>query len=1099
MTIKHISRDYSAHKKNIIRPYDEYVGLEIFSFDPKYTKTYLPSDNTLKVKSNAIKTSWKSWSCYKVSNEVNSSGVEYENTNEDMVFSIPYNVVEDGDYRLDFLYEQSNHIHTINKDKNTGADLVGALKIDSPISTVYDEDILFDGENNILKRKYFINKLNKGKHTITISVPHNCYFIGVIIRKQVKYYANNYFGDNSGKNKGNMMLTSATLTISDMTKPSELTCEIGYNDLFECEDSPSGFFIDYMDEVNYYVKDNDGDIERVFGGYISSILPDSDRTKLSIHCADRLVDGQNKYILDQMVLQKGTVSQSNDEYTDAMTKNFNTYGQALKYLCDVHEVTLNSNISKNFLVDGEKYSQGFSILFGKKKNIKKVTTSNCLATSYDNFIMLRNNPSSSKKQVWTLYDASKVAKKPPLLNNRGYIHITYGIGSPKTEIKTKITEKVDVSDTTAGSQKFTKCGVSADKKYIMAIGLPSAPNDSKKGWTKTVFERKCPHCGSTNLVYDIFYGGSSGWGHAPCRGATEGGGVEGHIFCKSCDADYSAQGNEHISGSKYKLKKASSTTASSKAEAQKLKNGQLSQVPTSNVQLTPDQIFQAITNLAFKYKYKLGGASSYSQMKKSGSGDCHAFSDLIFTELKKYGVTCKIVRYKTNASNNHRSVLYANSKNKWVDFPYREYGWDTRYKNMLNNTGGSKTGSLVAINKGSNIASVKAKNTTSKTETTTITTTKGYDKDKPFQGYLKIVYSNTNSFNGKKKNLYIKFSHTANEKNSLNIANFPLYWINNSTRKSTLQVDGSSFNIVNYIRNINNSNEDVYLQSIQMIAPVVKQTTDNQETDWYKSDKSTIDESSCKLNLYQITFNNNQDVNAKELNSCGKSVNEMIRTLVDDTGYLVDMSFGLHRKDDRINFRVNNNSNPSFTATEGDNNNILSWNSISYSPLTSLFNSSIQVFKDLTDKANYYYVGTHSIDSVLNYQEHTTLQTSNESIDSTEAYYNARMNSNFNDEQLYNYSITVPNYPQLKLGDLVKVVANARKLSNIKELKSIKISFDKGKMPRIRTELGLGELAPDIQLKSNIRKLRSSAKKDTTSFSSSAIPVNKEEIYMWDN
>ena len=108
------------------------------------------------------------------------------------------------------------------------------------------------------------------------------------------------------------------------------------------------------------------------------------------------------------------------------------------------------------------------------------------------------------------------------------------------------------------------------------------------------------------------------------------------------------------------------------------------------------------------------------------------------------------------------------------------------------------------------------------------------------------------------------------------------------------------------------------------------------------------------------------------------------------------------------------------------------------------------------------------------------------------------MNDKMVSEQTYSYTITVGNYPDLKLGDLVKVVANARKLSTIKELKSMKISFDSSKIPRIRTELGLDELAPDVQLKQNIRNLRKSAKTDTTSFSSSAIPVTDESTYVWD-
>ena len=1098
MTSRHITRDYSAHRKSILRPYDEYVGLEIFSFDPDYTRTYLPENNTLKPVGNATRTSWKSWTCYRSSNK-----------QDDMQFSIDYNVTATGEYRIDIIYEQSNHIYN-NKDYDTGKDLTGEISIESPTTTIYENTLRYDGENNVIKRKVLYQKMGTGKHTINFNVPSNCYMMGVIIRKQILFYANNYYGDDAGKDAGNLLFESATLTISDMVKPSELQCEIGYDDRFECLQSPSGFYMDYMDEVNFYVKDNDRQIERVFGGYLSSILPDGDRTKLTIHCADRLRDGENKYILDKLELAGGTEKQSEDDYSDYMTKNFTSYGHILKYLCDLYEITLNTNISKDFLVDGEKINKGLAITYGKKKEMKSIKVSNGYTTPSDNFIMIRNKPSSEKKQIWTLYDASKVSKKPILLNEKQYLHITYGLGSPKTTHKSKITENVDVADTTAGSQKFGKCGVSQDKKYVMGIGqYSSAKGHSGLNYStiyKSVFKNKCPHCGKATLRWDscrsdtkcIF---TANWNGT--KGSWGGGIPETEITCTNCDSDFdSVTGYEKDSPWK-KLTKVGKTVKSSKAEQTKLHQGKMVAMPTTNAEVTPDDVFKAITKTAFKYKYKRGSSSTYANMKKTGHGDCHAFSDLIYTELKRYGVSCKVVQYATGASDSHQSVLYKNTKNKWVDFPYRDYGWDTKYNNMLNNTSGSKKGSLVKQYKGSNIGTVKVTGSTTKSQTTEITTTKNYDKDKPFQGYLKITYSmgeNGDSFKAKKNNIYIKFTHTATEKNSINKSSFPLYWINNTIKQSTLTDEkGNPLDLVAYINQMHSKTEgNVYLHKIQMIAPVVPVSKDNKDTDWYKYDKTTKDESSCKMRLYQITFNNMKTPSSSKIESCGKTVNEIIKKMVEESGYIVDMTYGKHRVDDRINFRVNNNTTPQYTATEGDDNNILSWNSISYSPINNLYNMSMQVFKNLNNGNKYSFVDSRVPVSILQYQEQCTLETVNEPIDSTEAYYLARMNDKFRAEQTYTYTITVPNYPDLNIRNLVKVVANARKLSTIKELQSIKIMFDKSKMPRIQTELGLGELSPDVQLKKNIRELRQSAKEDTTSFGGGAVAINDETIYVWD-
>ena len=1092
MASKHITRDYSAHKRSVIRPYDEFVKLEIFSFDPKYTRTYIAEDNTLKKGTNAVKTSWKSWACYKSTNGSNP-----------MEFAVNYPVIEDGEYRIDIIYEQSNHLYN-NTKIDTGKDLVGHITINDGETDTYDKAHTFDGENNVIKRISLYQHLNAKNHTINIEVPINCYLMGVIIRKVIKYVGDNYYGDALGSEEGNLMLTSATMTLSDMTKASELQCEIGYDDAFECDESPSGFYIDFRDEVNFYVKDDDNNIDRVFGGYVSSILPDSDRTKLTIHCADRLSDGQNKYILDQMVLQGGTKSQADDEYTDGMTMNFNSYPQALKYLCDCHEVTLKSNISKDYTVDGEKFHNGVSITFGKNKLVKKIPVTNGQSTPSSNYILIRNNSTSDKKQTWTLYDASKVAKKPVDITSYGFMHITYGLGSPKTELKSKTTEKVDVADTTAGSQKFGKCGQSSDGKYLMAIGQPSVGKSHRGKFSynkiyKTIFENRCPHCGG-KLVWDR---GNSKANCVHCGGYSrskrEWGNIsESEITCSKCCADFCAVTGWDKDGkfqSKYKLKKVGSTVESSRAEQNKLQDGKMVAVPKSNIEVTPDSIFQAITKLAFKYKYKRGATGqTYSQMKKSGHGDCWGFSDLIFQQLKRYGVSCKIVRYPTNSSDEHRSVLYKNDKGKWTDFPYREYGWDKKYNNALNNTSKSKSGGKVDQFNGVSIGNAKLTGSTSKTETTTVTTTKGYDKDKPFQGYLKIGYSLSQSFKAKKYDVYVKFTQTATAQNSINTG-LPLYWVNNTVKQTTLKLDGNR-SLVDFLKNLHGEDAHIYLQSIHMIAPIVKATKENEDVDWYKLDNSTVDNSSCKLNLYQIVFDDNASTEPSELNSCGKTVNAMMKDLVEDGGYYVEMEYGLHRNDDKIHFRVLNQSSESYTASEGDNNNILTWNNISYSPVSSMFNLSMQVFKK--PNGMYYFIDTREPYSILHYGEQCTLQTSNEPITEKEAYFNARMSDKFNPNQTYTYTVTVPNYPNLRIGDLVKVVANAKKLNGVKEVSSIKITFDYSKMPRIQTTIGLDELAPDIQLKKNIRKLREDTKKESTAFSTSAIPVSDEIYYEWD-
>ena len=1096
MTSKHIKRDFSAHKQSVIRPYDEFVKLEIFSFDPHYTQYYLPERGTLNKGSNLEKANWKSWRCYKA-----------KNPKKDMVFNIKYNVKKDGEYRIDFVYEMSNYIHkdddgNFSNKKNTGKPLVGHCTINRGEHGVYNKNIKFNGMNNYIKRKSIYLDLIKGQHTIDIEVPFNCYFMGVIIRKIEKFVGDNYYGSELGSEEGNLTLLSSEVVFSDMMKPAELKCEIAYDDILECNLSPSGFFIDYCDEVNFYVKGDDGKVHRVFGGYVSSILADSNLTKLTINCADRLVDSQSKYVLDQIVMQGGTKRLSEDEYFLGMTRTYNTYPQVLYYLCNAHEVTLKNNITKNYTVDGEKFHKGVLLRFGKKKDIHSIQTTHGVATVYDNFVQVRNSSVGAKEQIWNLYDASKSRKVPPNITSIGHLHLTYGIGSPKREYKTKITETVDVmedNNISGGGQKFGKCGQSQDGKYVMAIAQPSAGRGGYDYQTlyKTVFENKCPHCGG-KLVWDsarsdtdcVYCGGYHGskreWGDIS----------ETEITCVSCCADYDGvTGWEKDGGFSTRLTTVAEPVESSKEEQNKLFNGEMIAVPTTGEQVTPVDIFEVITKEAFKYNYALGTTSSYSEMQKSGSGDCWAFSDLIYTWMKKYKVTCKIVEYGTAYASNHRSVQYLDANNKWQDFPYRDLGWNTRYNNMLNNTDGSWGGRVVAKYEGGNIGSVQITSaSTTKQQTVEITNTVGYDKDKPFQGFLRIYYSTEQSFKAKKYHTDIKITQQPTWTSSINHG-FNFYWINNTIKKATLRLkDNKSFTEFVQMQSGMDENTQIYLQSIQLVCPPKPKT--DKEAYWYKVDKTTNDNSSCKMNLYQIAFNDNQLSEQSELNSCGKSINDVMKDVVDDARYYVDMDYGLHRKDDVINFRVNNETRTVYTATEGDDNNILSWNNISYSPISSLHNLSMQVYKDA--KGMYYYVDSRYPVSVLQYGEKCCIGTSTDITSPHEAYFNCRMNEKFNPRETFSYTVTVPNYPNVRLGELVEVIANNKKLNSVKDIQSIKIKFDKGKMPRVQTELGLGELAPDLQLKKNVRSLRQNAKKKTPSFSLSAIPTTDLDIFEWD-
>lgn len=155
--------------------------------------------------------------------------------------------------------------------------------------------------------------------------------------------------------------------------------------------------------------------------------------------------------------------------------------------------------------------------------------------------------------------------------------------SPTSPKKLEVPTAGTTGSTTSGSNNtssssFNQYGVSSDGKQIKAIGRPSAAGESKYGYDfyESVFERKCPFCGSTELYWSIFWAGNetSSWGIFPATGKSEGGSIEGHIFCKSCDADFSCiLGSDHSSPPRASLKRISGPTKCTKADAYALKKG----------------------------------------------------------------------------------------------------------------------------------------------------------------------------------------------------------------------------------------------------------------------------------------------------------------------------------------------------------------------------------------------------------------------------------------------------------------------------------------------------------------------------------------------
>lgn len=216
------------------------------------------------------------------------------------------------------------------------------------------------------------------------------------------------------------------------------------------------------------------------------------------------------------------------------------------------------------------------------------------------------------------------------------------IEKPETTTDTKM-------DTSSSITKnWSQYGVSSDGTKIMAIGRPSAPGELKKygyKFYKSVFKRKCAFCGSTELYWSIFWAGNetNNWGVFPATGKKEGGSAEGHIFCKSCDADFSViDGKDHMSPPRATLTRISGPDSSSKTEAYNLKKGEMNEststvVSTNNSTVTNkgvSTIYNKVTDDLGEIKLKINLDKGDYNVKITFGGDI------------EYGRSGKIVKLK---------------------------------------------------------------------------------------------------------------------------------------------------------------------------------------------------------------------------------------------------------------------------------------------------------------------------------------------------------------------------------------------------------------------------------------------------------------------
>lgn len=356
------------------------------------------------------------------------------------------------------------------------------------------------------------------------------------------------------------------------------------------------------------------------------------------------------------------------------------------------------------------------------------------------------------------------------------------------------------------------------------------------------------------------------------------------------------------------------------------------------------------------------------------------------------------------------------------------------------------------------------------------TQTFGFDKDNPFQAYIKIVFSINNE--SKRREAIFDFTSNAPDKNysfqtdekvSFEWYSFKEYRLDLVSRLREVMMDTQHEN-------------RYYLHEIWLLDYIpIPDSANGESSKLY--DKNT-DHSSYKMLVSECGFSNYEEISSKSLGLSGQTLMDGIETCMDETDFLYKVQYAPKRYNDKIIFYKDDQYTEPADYNifkQGVEGNILTLSNIQYSPITTLKNSSICVYKSQEDNHNeesltYNYTQSCYLDSVLEYGEHTVMTTASDNISDLEAFYRARTNKDFQDNMDISYSIQVAGYTGTELMDYVKTLMSNDYLNSIKRVNSIEITGNVEQRPMIKTTLGLGAIDRAMALSKKLQDDRKQAR-----------------------
>lgn len=446
---RHITRNFDANKTHRIRYDDDDFICTIYKFDKTQEAQYSAFKGNLDHNGEVL-----NWKGMKVIKSKNKNSV---------TLTFYYDAQQTSDnYRLEFLFANT-YLNPKTTEKNKELLSNAEIYVNEELQPT-GKGSHWNSNDVTFNRHHQYVSLKKGTNKIQYKLVPNSVFIALSIKKYDIWEAKRH---NNVDDK--LTMIKATVEHTNELQINTMTVEfMYYHELDEIlpptdpNANRSGFVFDYRDEINLSVRDTDGNMQRVFGGYISTVEVDDLLTKLTVECADRLIDLDRRYNISEVVLKDKITDEDEDySYSVDFLKNYNYYSSALKFLVKSTELPLNTNVQfGNSLVARNnwqlaRYKQGAT---------EHLTTTNASATVNKKSMTLRNGDDSLKGQKIVIYDNKS---RNVCLNDYPNLYFHYGMG---THLWTEEYETTDSYTVESALTKKQKTWLSRANSITSATG-----------------------------------------------------------------------------------------------------------------------------------------------------------------------------------------------------------------------------------------------------------------------------------------------------------------------------------------------------------------------------------------------------------------------------------------------------------------------------------------------------------------------------------------------------------------------------------------------------------------------------------------------------